>query len=459
MWMPKPGSTNRFDGLATTGGNMNPNGYGTTGGNPNPNNYTPTNFTPQQTALMDQNLTGPRTGGARPSNGFGGQPGNPYPTYGGNRPGVSAPTSTTPPPGNPVLSSGGIGGGLGFGPTQSPVTPTPAPTGGGTGPTLGGPGLAPGSSPNFNNMSSVLESEGMGGFTPDPNESYASMCGMGVPPAEAAKHAINGTTPPGMPGPNAAPNSTSGELGFGPTGGSAVAPVGLDPRGNSQPFGLEHNVNSGRDNPYGVTGVTQGSQGGFSGSPEHFMTGDAARNLMANAQPKVHTAYGDLGSPPAPTVQPPQTSTNTPPPMTGGGRPSDGMGGQPGEPYPSYSGSRPGVSAPSSMLPNEFNPYQSQPQRPPAYNNPYGGGGFNSPFSNAGGFGGGGFNPFGGGGFGGGGYNPYGGGFGPRFNNMGGGYNPFGGGFGGGNPFGGGGMMNNTDQRSQMLQNLMRMFG
>ena len=47
----------------------------------------------------------------------------------------------------------------------------------------------------------------------------------------------------------------------------------------------------------------------------------------------------------------------------------------------------------------------------------------------------------------------FGGGFG------GGGYNPFGGGFGGGNPFGGGGMMNNTDQRSQMLQNLMRMFG
>ena len=89
-------------------------------------------------------------------------------------------------------------------------------------------------------------------------------------------------------------------------------------------------------------------------------------------------------------------------------------------------------------------------QPPTAYSNPFGAGGQFSPFSV-------------------GGYNPYGGGFGPRFNNMGGGYSPYGGGFGGGyNPFGGspfgggfggGGMMQNTDQRSQMLQQLLSMFG
>ena len=185
-------------------------------------------------------------------------------------------------------------------------------------------------------------------------------------------------------------------------------------------------------------------------------------------------AYGDIGTPPPPpqpSYQPPKLfNPGTPqptPPVTGGARPSNGIGGAPGTYNPNVGNDGLEITPQIPM----GNPYQ-QPQSPPAYNNPFGGGGFSSPFSNAGGgfggnpYGGGGFNPFGGGGFGGnpyggfggnpyggGGYNPFGGGFGPSINNFGGGFG--GGGFGGG----GGGMMQNTGQRNQMLQNLLRMFG
>lgn len=66
---------------------------------------------------------------------------------------------------------------------------------------------------------------------------------------------------------------------------------GSDPydRGNHGAFGLENDVNSYRDNPNGVTGVAvTGADGahklGFSGNPEHFMTGQAARDLIAGSQ-------------------------------------------------------------------------------------------------------------------------------------------------------------------------------
>ena len=86
-----------------------------------------------------------------------------------------------------------------LGPTQQPPAPTlpPPPA----------PAPAPGGQ-----MGYIPSEEGPVNTT-DPNQAYAVMCGFGVPPQEAAKHAVNGTTPNGMPGPNAGqpydPNNTA----------------------------------------------------------------------------------------------------------------------------------------------------------------------------------------------------------------------------------------------------------
>jgi hypothetical protein len=45
-----------------------------------------------------------------------------------------------------------------------------------------------------------------------------------------------------------------------------------DERGNANAFGTEWDVNSNRDNPYGVTSIKDSSGLGFSGNPEHFIT-------------------------------------------------------------------------------------------------------------------------------------------------------------------------------------------
>jgi hypothetical protein len=45
-----------------------------------------------------------------------------------------------------------------------------------------------------------------------------------------------------------------------------------DERGNANAFGAEWDVNSNRDNPYGVTSIKDSSGLGFSGNPEHFIT-------------------------------------------------------------------------------------------------------------------------------------------------------------------------------------------
>lgn len=57
-----------------------------------------------------------------------------------------------------------------------------------------------------------------------------------------------------------------------------------------------------RDNPNGTTGVHTSSGFGFSGNPEHFVTGQAARDLMANAQGNPMKGGGGSGggSPAAP---------------------------------------------------------------------------------------------------------------------------------------------------------------
>ena len=45
-----------------------------------------------------------------------------------------------------------------------------------------------------------------------------------------------------------------------------------DSRGNANAFGTEWDVNSNRDNPYGVNSIKDSSGLGFGGNPEHFIT-------------------------------------------------------------------------------------------------------------------------------------------------------------------------------------------
>jgi len=85
---------------------------------------------------------------------------------------------------------------------------------------------------------------------------------------------------------------------------------GLTFGANTGPAGPAYAPSSGinpeRDNPYGVTGVDVTDNGGrtlgFSGNPEHFVTGQAARDLLANAQGNPMQGggvRGDVGLTPA----------------------------------------------------------------------------------------------------------------------------------------------------------------
>lgn len=78
----------------------------------------------------------------------------------------------------------------------------------------------------------------------DPNQAYATMCGAGVPPQEAAKHAVNGTTPPGMPGPNV----------------PAQAPVLRESRGGQYDTGRPINAVKSGGPPPGFYGSGPGQQ-------------------------------------------------------------------------------------------------------------------------------------------------------------------------------------------------------
>lgn len=114
----------------------------------------------------------------------------------------------------------------------------------------------------------------------DPNKSYEHLVAVcNLPPQQAAATV--------MSGPAAVEEAV---LTFG-GGGGGGAPV--DNRGNAGAFGLEHDVNSNRDNPYGVTSISDTSSGlGFSGNPEHFITSGNPADMQG-----VEVGYN--GQPPA----------------------------------------------------------------------------------------------------------------------------------------------------------------
>ena len=79
------------------------------------------------------------------------------------------------------------------------------------------------------------------------------------------------------PTPVQEPPAGSG-LGFGHEGSAPRTP---DSRGNFGAFGIENDVNSNRDNPYGVRSVHDNATGfGFSGNPEHFITNGNPANMQ-----------------------------------------------------------------------------------------------------------------------------------------------------------------------------------
>ena len=120
-----------------------------------------------------------------------------------------------------------------------------------------------------NSQGTVEVQPQMNGVLKDPNEAYIAVCNVGYSPGEASKIVMQG------------PEAVGSALGFGHGGGG-----GVDGRGNAQPFGSENDVNSRRDNPYGVTSV-QTSRGGFSGNPEHFQTTGNPNNM-----PGTQVGYG-----------------------------------------------------------------------------------------------------------------------------------------------------------------------
>ena len=156
-----------------------------------------------------------------------------------------------------------------LGPTQQPLAPAPAPA------PVPAPAPAPGGQ-----MGYIPDEPGP--VNADPNQAYATMCGAGFPPQEAAKHALNGTTPPGMPNipqaalspynstlvpPPAAPTGPQIEEHGGPIQGAAQ-PTNWQSRqqrgGQYDTSGLGATISGGPPPGYG-TGFSGGYGTGFSG--------------------------------------------------------------------------------------------------------------------------------------------------------------------------------------------------
>jgi hypothetical protein len=129
-----------------------------------------------------------------------------------------------------------------------------------------------------NNQGTVeVQPQEMNGVLNDPEKAYVEMCGFGYSPEEAAKTVMQG------------PNAVQNALGFGHVSGGG----GTDNRGNAGAFGSENDVNSRRDNPYGVTSISQGGLG-FSGNPEHFQTTGNPANIPG-AQVEYGASYANGG--------------------------------------------------------------------------------------------------------------------------------------------------------------------
>lgn len=129
-----------------------------------------------------------------------------------------------------------------------------------------------------NNQGTVeVQPQEMNGVLNDPNEAYKTMVVCGIPPDDAGKIVMQG------------PEAVQSALGFGHVSGGG----GTDNRGNAGAFGSEHDVNSRRDNPYGVTSFSQGGLG-FSGNPEHFQTTGNPANIPG-AQVEYGASYANGG--------------------------------------------------------------------------------------------------------------------------------------------------------------------
>jgi hypothetical protein len=128
-----------------------------------------------------------------------------------------------------------------------------------------------------NNQGTVEVQPQMNGVLSDPNEAYKTMVVCGIPPDDAGKIVMQG------------PEAVQSALGFGHVSGGG----GTDNRGNAGAFGSEHDVNSRRDNPYGVTSISQGGLG-FSGNPEHFQTTGNPANIPG-AQVEYGASYANGG--------------------------------------------------------------------------------------------------------------------------------------------------------------------
>ncbi len=90
---------------------------------------------------------------------------------------------------------------------------------------------------------------------------------------------------------------------------AAAVRKATDSRGNANAFGTEWDVNSNRDNPYGVTSIKDSSGLGFSGNPEHFITSGNPAD-MQGIEVGYITDKEEAAKPPMPPAEPTKGQTS-----------------------------------------------------------------------------------------------------------------------------------------------------